>query len=67
MSTTESELVLETELGRVVEWRMRELRRAGYDERAARSIGEQVDVDLHRAIDLLRSGCPPETALRILL
>jgi hypothetical protein len=67
MSTTESELLLETELGRVVEWRARELRRAGYDERAARRIAEQVDVDLHRAIDLLRSGCPAETALRILL
>lgn len=67
MSTTESELLLETELGRVVEWRTRELRRAGYDERAARRIAEQVDVDLHRAIDLLRSGCPPETAVRILL
>ena len=36
MSTTESELVIETELGRVVEWRLRELRRAGYAETSAR-------------------------------
>jgi len=26
-----------------------------------------MDVDLHRAIDLVERGCPPETALRILL
>lgn len=67
MSTTESEVLLETELGRVVEWRMGELKRAGYDERGARRLAERVDIDLHGAIDLLRSGCPAETALRILL
>jgi hypothetical protein len=67
VSTTESELLVETELGRVVEWRTRELRRAGYDERDARRLAERVDVDLHRAIDLIRSGCPVETAVRILL
>jgi hypothetical protein len=67
VSTTESELVIETELGRVVEWRLRELRRGGYAEDDARRIAERVDVDLHRAIDLLRSGCPAETAVRILL
>ncbi len=67
MSATESELLVETELGRVVEWRLQELKRAGYAERDARRLAERVDVDLHRAIDLLRSGCPAETALRILL
>lgn len=67
MSTTESELIVETELGRVVEWRMGELRRAGYEEQDARRLAERVDVDLHRAIDLIRSGCPAETAVRILL
>jgi hypothetical protein len=67
VSTTESELLLETELGRVVDWRMGELVRAGYSERDARKLAERIDVDLHRAIDLLRSGCPAETAVRILL
>ncbi len=67
MSATESELVMETELGRVVEWRMRELQRAGYEERDARRLAERIEVDLHRATDLLRSGCPAETAVRILL
>lgn len=67
MSTTESEVLYETELARVVDWRKAELVRAGYDDRAARRLAERLDVDLHRAIDLLRVGCPPETALRILL
>ena len=67
MSATESEVLIETELGRVVDWRARELRRAGYEADAARRIAERLEVDLHRAIDLLKSGCPAETALRILL
>ncbi len=67
MSTTESEAPVETELSRVVDWREAELRRAGYDVFAARKMAERPDVDLHRAIDLLRSGCPLETAVRILL
>ena len=67
MSATESEVLIETELSRVVDWRARELRRAGYDEPAARQIAERLEVDLHRAIDLLKSGCPQDTATRILL
>jgi|RhiMetdeSRZDD1v2_1073273.scaffolds.fasta_scaffold27240_6 hypothetical protein len=67
MSTTEAEIVYETELDRVVGWRLRELRRGGYDEAGARAIAERVEIDLHRAVDLLKTGCPQETALRILL
>jgi hypothetical protein len=67
MNATGSELVHDTELGRVVEWRLAELERAGYPEAEARQLAERVEIDLHRAIDLLRDGCPPETALRILL
>lgn len=67
MSTTESEVLFETEIGRVVDWRRQELARAGYGGDAARAIAERLDIDLHRAIDLLKSGCPPETAVRILL
>jgi hypothetical protein len=48
-------------------WRLDQLRRAGYGETAAAQLSERDDVDLHEAIDLVRSGCPPETALRILL
>lgn len=67
MSAIESELLVDTELGRVIEWRLRELSRAGYSERDARELAERVDIDLHRAIDLVRDGCPPDTAARILL
>jgi len=67
MSTTESEIVYETEISRVVDWRHGELVRAGYPDPGARALAERLDVDLHRAIDLLKTGCPAETALRILL
>jgi hypothetical protein len=67
VSTTESELLQDTELSRVVDWRMGKLLSAGYEQRDARRIAERIEVDLHRAIELLRSGCPAETAVRILL
>ena len=51
----------------MVDWRLRELRRAGYGDEALSGIAERVEIDLHRAIDLLRRAVPPETALRILL
>jgi hypothetical protein len=67
MNATESHVVYESELARVVDWRRRELVRAGYGDSGARDLAERVEIDLHRAIDLLKSGCPEETALRILL
>jgi hypothetical protein len=67
MSTTEAEIVYDSELGRVIEWRAKELRRAGYEPEVAREIARKLEIDLHRAIDLLKSGCPQETAARILL
>ena len=57
----------ETEAGRVVRWRAQELERAGYDAANAAELAERTDVDLHRAIHLLESGCPVELALQILL
>ena len=67
MPATETDVVPDSELARVVDWRLRALRRAGYGDEGAQGIAERVEIDLHRAIDLLRSGCPEETALRILL
>jgi len=67
MSTTEAEVLHDSELARVIDWRAKELRRAGYDEGTARQIAERLEIDLHRAIDLLKSGCPQDTAARILL
>jgi hypothetical protein len=59
--------VLETELERVERWRAELLVRSGYDPTDAAGLAARLDVDLHRAIDLLQSGCPAELALQILL
>ena len=64
-----SELVTQppTEEARVLGWRLEELERAGYDRAAAWDVAARMEVDRHRAIALRRAGCPPDTALRILL
>ena len=69
MSTTAAELELDVdeETARVVLWREEELERVGYDSGMARDLAERTYVDLHLAMDLLRRGCPVETAIRILL
>jgi hypothetical protein len=59
--------VTETEEERVLRWRLEQLDRAGYDAGTALLVASQHDVDLHAATDLVRRGCPPATALRILL
>jgi hypothetical protein len=56
-----------TEESRVASWRFEALRRAGYDESAARELATRTDLDLHAAVDLVQAGCPIPTALRILL
>jgi hypothetical protein len=57
---------IETELERVERWRAEALMRAGLDERSAIELAARQDVDLHRAIEMLEHGCPPDLALRIL-
>ena len=57
----------ETELERIERWRGEELERSGYPPDAARRLAERHDVDLHAAVGLIRAGCAPELALRILL
>ena len=57
----------ETEEQRIESWRMEALERAGYERRAAAVLACRKDVDLHQAIALLKNGCSPELALRILL
>jgi hypothetical protein len=52
---------------RVVCWRLAQLSDAGFDEAAAFALAVEPSVDLHSAADLLRRGCPEETAVRILL
>ena len=51
----------------VLEWRAETLRRAGFDSDAALDLAFSRHVDLHAAVALVKRGCPPATALRILL
>ena len=67
MTAAQFELIDETEAEAILRWRFEELMRAGYDPGAALVIASHVDVDLHGAAALVGRGCPPETALRILL
>jgi len=48
-------------------WRLQELVRAGYEPCDALVLSGQPQLDLHVAIDLVKRGCPPRTAVRILL
>ena len=50
----------------VVRWREERLLDAGYDTEAALVIAFDREVDQHLAVSLLKRGCPPDTALRIL-
>lgn len=59
--------VIEPEQERVERWRAEALERAGYGAAAAAELAARMDIDLHRAIGLLENGCPPDTALKILL
>jgi hypothetical protein len=56
-----------TERDQVERWRTRELERAGFDVSLARQLAAQLDIDLHLAVELVTSGCPPELAAQILL
>jgi hypothetical protein len=48
-------------------WRLDVLERAGYPADEAGLLATCTHVDLHLATYLRERGCPPETALRILL
>jgi len=60
-------IFIETEEQRVESWRMEVLERAGYNKRSAAQLACRKDVDLHKALSLVQSGCSPELALQILL
>lgn len=59
--------VLGVEPDEIVVWRTEQLERAGYPVASAVIVATHLEVDLHAAVDLVRRGCPTETALRILL
>jgi len=51
----------------VLGWRVEQLIASGFDTDAAFVLALDRTVDLHEAIGLVRRGCPPGTALRILI
>jgi hypothetical protein len=61
------EILQDTEQERIERWRADELIRGGYDAEQAMQLAVRQDIDLHRAIELVARGCPPDVALRILL
>ena len=67
MTAAQFEQLGEIEAEHVLRWRFEELVRSGYDAGEAMILASHVDVDLHRATDLVAQGCPTATALRILL
>ncbi len=52
---------------RTRQWRLEVLVRAGYPQPFAELIARQLHADLHVAVDLVRRGCGPELATRILV
>jgi hypothetical protein len=67
MTAANANVITESELDRIVRWRSEELERAGFSPDGAAALAARLEVDLHEAIDLVKSGCPPDIALRILL
>lgn len=57
----------EVDVDGVLAWRFEQLVAAGYEPRDAAHLARRRTLDLHATADLLARGCPPETALRILL
>ena len=51
----------------VIEWRVETLKRAGFESDDALELAFDKDVELHAAVRLVERGCPPATAVRILL
>ena len=52
---------------RVLGWRIEQLIAVGFDSDAAFVLALDRNVDLHQAAELVRRGCPPQTAFRILV
>jgi len=54
-------------VAKVLGWRIEQLIAAGFDSDAAFVLALDRNVDLHDAVALVGRGCPPATALRILI
>jgi hypothetical protein len=66
VNETTEELQLESERAKVESWRLHVLMEAGYPLPLAERLAAS-PADLHAAVELLRQGCRPETAVEILI
>ena len=57
----------DNERSRVESWRLHVLMEAGYPLPLAERLAGNEAIDLHRAVELIASGCTAETAAEILL
>ena len=64
---TAAETAIRDETDLVEAWRAEQLEVAGYGAAAAAELAGRQDVDLHVAVEMLKHGCSPELALKILL
>lgn len=67
MTAAEFEVLDDSEVERVLRWRLAELVAAGYCWEDALRLATQVELDVQLAGDRLRPGRSPATALRILV
>ncbi|MGL6280435.1 MAG: hypothetical protein ACRC50_12885 [Gaiella sp.] len=67
MTAAQFEELQVDEAADVLAWRFDALCRSGYDLDSAARLASQVEIDLHDALTLVARGCPPATALKILL
>ena len=65
---TAAQLEFPTDEAELIEaWRVEALERAGYLPSEAAELAVRHDIDLHRAVGLMKRGCPSDLALQILL
>lgn len=67
MARATSQRLERPEAAEVARWRLERLMESGYDRKTASFLARRVDVDLHVAVRLVAKGCPPATAVRILI
>jgi hypothetical protein len=67
MTAAQFEDLQTDEAAEVLAWRFDALCRTGFDLDAAAVLAANVEVDLPKAIELVRRGCPTELATQILL
>jgi len=67
MTAAQFEELEAPEVEAVLRWRFEAFVRAGFDAGSAMILASHVEVDLHDVASLLARGCPPETAMQIVL